>query len=240
MSRAPLLIRETRVGSTLDVLHRLAQDGAAAGTAVVAEEQMTGRGARGRQWHSPPGGLWLSVLYRPEGAVVPEVLAIRLALAVAQTVEEAAGVDGIAIKWPNDLMLDDRKLGGVLCELRWHGSTLAWIATGVGLNVANPLPLEVRETAARLHDRRAGIAPGQLVVPVVDALRRLPVDQPVLSELELAHWARRDWLLGRRLAQPVNGIGGGVGPDGALRVRSTGGATISARSGHVVLAEADA
>ncbi len=236
MSPVPPVIHRAQVGSTLDLLHRLAQEGAQAGTAVLADEQLQGRGARGHQWHSPVGGLWLSVLYRPAGPVVPEVLSLRLALTVVRALEVAAGPGPVAIKWPNDLLLDGRKLGGVLCELRWHGSTLAWIAAGVGINVANPLPPEVRAGAARLVDHHPEITPARLAAPLIEALRRLPLGRPALTDDEIAEWDRRDWLRGRRLAEPVSGIAIGVGRDGTLRVRGTGGSVIAARSGHVVLA----
>ena len=63
-----MLFQFERVGSTMDVVHQLAATGATAGTVVVAREQLQGRGSRGRPWHSPRGGLWLSVLLRPAGA----------------------------------------------------------------------------------------------------------------------------------------------------------------------------
>lgn len=237
MITRPPVYRRAQVGSTLDVLHELAQAGAVSGTAVVAGEQLAGRGARGHVWHSPPGGLWLSLLYRPLGPVTPEVLSLRLALAAAAAIEAAAGEPGVRIKWPNDLMLDDRKLGGVLCELRWHGRTLTWIAAGLGLNVGNPLPAEVRASAVRLAERHPEATAAALAPALIEALRAVPLERPLLSEEELADWQRRDWLRGRRLAQPVGGTADGIGPDGSLRVQSPGGAIHSARTGHVVLAE---
>jgi len=126
------IIRLRSASSTMDVLHELAQGGAPAGTAVVAEEQTAGRGSRGRHWASPIGGLWLSVLSRPATAGL-ELVSLRAGLAVAELLERL-GVSGrIMIKWPNDLMLDDRKTGGLLCEARWQGAALAWVVIGLGL-----------------------------------------------------------------------------------------------------------
>lgn len=87
MEHAPLIHRFDALPSTQDALHDLAQSGAPAGTAVVASVQTLGRGSRGRGWESPAGGLWMSVLCRPEGELAMEVLSLRVALAVAGAVE---------------------------------------------------------------------------------------------------------------------------------------------------------
>ena len=128
-----------RVASTMDLVHELAERGAEAGSMVVATEQLQGRGSRGRPWHSPPGGLWLSALYRPPSTGGLELLSVRVGLAVARALDPYVPTP-VRLKWPNDLMHDGRKLGGILCEARWQGAALGWIAVGVGLNVRNPVP----------------------------------------------------------------------------------------------------
>ena len=100
----------------MDVLHALAAEGVEAGTAVVATEQTGGRGSRGRTWSSPPGGLWLSVLFRPPSGAGIELSGLRIGLAVADAIEALHAGLSVRIKWPNDLMVGDRKLGGILCE----------------------------------------------------------------------------------------------------------------------------
>jgi len=158
------LIRVARVGSTMDALHELAQAGAAAGTAVVAEEQGAGRGSRGRAWSSPPGGLWLSVLARPASTGL-EVLSLRAGLAVAVLLDRLGAAGRVELKWPNDLMLDDRKVGGILCEARWQGGTLAWVAVGLGLNVTNAPPPELAATATHLASVLPSLTPAGLAQP---------------------------------------------------------------------------
>ncbi|HEU4682133.1 MAG TPA: biotin--[acetyl-CoA-carboxylase] ligase [Gemmatimonadales bacterium] len=224
-----------RVSSTMDVLHQLASEGAEAGAAVVAGEQLEGRGSRGRWWHSPPGGLWLSVLFRPSAAAGVEVTSIRVGLAVAEALDPFA-TQPLHLKWPNDLMLSGRKLGGVLCEARWQGDALGWIVVGMGINVRNRIPEELRSGAISLADERPDISPETLVEPVVSALRRLGLNAPQLSPAELAHFARRDWLRGREVSGPVAGTAAGLREDGALLVRSTDGPDVSLRSGPVQLA----
>jgi len=204
--------------STLDAIHQLGLQGAPAATSVIAEEQTAGRGRDGRTWHSPPGGVWLGVLLRPQHAVLGTV-SIRAGLAVADTVDALLGGPVSRLKWPNDVLLDDRKLAGILCEGRWQGERLQWLAVGVGINVRNAVP-------AAVASRAIGLVP---------ALVRSAALDPALSERECAAFAERDWLRGRQLRSPAAGRAGGVRPDGALLV-DLGAGTIGVREGHVELA----
>jgi BirA family biotin operon repressor/biotin-[acetyl-CoA-carboxylase] ligase len=224
-----------RVSSTMDVLHELAGEGAEAGTAVVAGEQLEGRGSRGRTWHSPPGGLWLSVLFRPTVAAGIEVTSIRVGLAVADAIEPLTA-SPIALKWPNDLMLGGRKLGGVLCEARWQGDSLAWIAVGVGMNVRNGIPPEFSASAVSLAVAQPEVMLENITGPVVAALRALDLGPGCLSPDELERFVRRDWLRGRHVLKPVVGTVVGIQKDGALLVRSAKGPDVPIRSGPVELA----
>jgi BirA family biotin operon repressor/biotin-[acetyl-CoA-carboxylase] ligase len=228
--RTPLLVVRAEVTSTLDVLHRLAVEGAPAGTAVLADRQTEGRGRRGRAWLSPAGrGIWLAYLVRPT-ASDPGVLSLRAGLAVAA----AAGALGatLRIKWPNDLMLGDRKLAGVLCEARWEQGRPAWVALGIGINVRGPLPAEVAGTAATLDE----VVPAgrvDLLARLLPALHALPMDRELTAE-ERRVLAERDWLRGRRLIAPIAGVAAGIDADGALRVE-TGAARERVTSGTVRL-----
>ena len=105
--------------------------------AVVAERQLQGRGQRGRVWQSPPGGLWLSAAMAwPSAGGAPLTLAAAVGLALQL---EALGLSP-RIKWPNDLLLEGRKLAGLLARLRLAGSRVRWAQVGVGLNGTNPVP----------------------------------------------------------------------------------------------------
>ncbi|HEX6644200.1 MAG TPA: biotin--[acetyl-CoA-carboxylase] ligase [Gemmatimonadales bacterium] len=220
------------VTSTQDVAHRLAAEGAAAGTAVLAAEQRAGRGSRGREWSSGRGGLWLSVIWRPAApASAPEATSVRAALALAEALE-AAGAPRLRIKWPNDLMIEERKVGGILCEARWTGDRLGWIVAGVGINVVNDIPPDLAATACRIGDY-APLAVSDLVRPAADALRRVG-GLSGLEHAELAEFERRDWLAGRAVARPLRGIAAGLAPDGALRVRTIDGNITHLRAGAVV------
>jgi BirA family biotin operon repressor/biotin-[acetyl-CoA-carboxylase] ligase len=222
--------------STQDVLHQLAADGAPAATAVVAAEQTSGRGSRGHQWTAPRGGLWLSVLCRPASVAAMEVLSLRVAIAIADAIEHQVPSASLLLKWPNDLMLQGRKLGGILCEARWQGNAVGWVVVGVGLNVQNPIPEELQDRATRLAAVAPGVAPEHLLAPMIAAIDGAANRTGVLSTAEVDAFHRRDWLLGRHLVDPVVGVADGVDPDGQLRVRLSSGRVTQLRNGGVIVA----
>lgn len=231
----PVLHRLDSVGSTQDRLHELAAQGAPAGTAVLAAEQTEGRGRRGRAWRSPRGGLWLSVLCRPVAAPAIEVLSLRAALAVARVLETRVPAVALRLKWPNDLILDDRKLGGILCEARWQGESPSWVAVGIGLNLANPVPAELAGQAIGLGWYAPELTPAALAPDLVTAIAAAGgIDEP-LSPAEVAAFSQRDWLTGRVLSEPERGTAEGITVDGLLRVRQDDGTLSFVRSGTVVL-----
>ena len=232
----PKLIRLERVESTQDVIHTLAAEGAPASTAVAAIEQTGGRGRRGRRWSSPPGGVWLSLLYRPTAGNAAELLSLRIGLAAAAALDRIAGAGAVSLKWPNDLMLGDAKLGGVLCEARWQGDVPAWVAAGIGVNVRNAPPADARLPGARLGDRVPSIGVDDVLEPLTDALRRVDPSGAALSPSELAEFAARDWLHGRSLLEPLAGTAVGIDASGALLVRTAAGAVDRVRAGSVVAA----
>jgi BirA family biotin operon repressor/biotin-[acetyl-CoA-carboxylase] ligase len=220
--------------STLDAVHDLAEQDAPAGTVVLAEEQTAGRGRDGRTWRSPPGGVWLALLLRPAQAELA-VLSIRAGLVVADVVDELLKRPVAQLKWPNDVVLGSRKVAGILCEGRWSGETLQWLALGIGINVANPIPPELAERAVALAELAPEVQRLHVLDALIPALLRLTPQSVRLSESELSAFAARDWLRGRQLRKPLYGRASGLRPDGALLV-DTGPATAGVREGHVELA----
>jgi BirA family biotin operon repressor/biotin-[acetyl-CoA-carboxylase] ligase len=206
------------VASTLDVVHELAAAGAPDGTVVLADEQTAGRGRRGRSWQSPAGtGIWLGFLARPRAESERGVLALRVGLAVVESLEEL-GVQA-SLKWPNDVVVSDRKLGGVLCEARWAEGRAKWVAIGIGLNVHRPLPPELTGRAIALDEVAAGATRLQVLERLAPRLGSLR-DAPSLDDAELAAFERHDWLRGRVLEAPVAGTARGIDSDGALLVET--------------------
>lgn len=144
-----------RLDSTQEVVKELAKEGAEEGLVVIAREQLRGRGRMGRVWFSPPGGLWMSMLLRPK---VPPAKAPLLTLMAASSVSEALwrayGVVG-RIKWPNDVLVNGRKICGVLAEVEAEVDRVNYVALGIGVNLnvpLNSLPEKVRAEATSLQE----------------------------------------------------------------------------------------
>lgn len=227
--------RHAMLPSTQDLLHRMAEDGAPEGTVVVAAEQEGGRGQRGRSWHSPLGGLWMSVLVRPKAAAAGEVLSLRAGLAVVRALDAFPSIPRVALKWPNDLYVEGRKVGGLLCEARWRGSELWWVVVGLGLNVRNPVPAELEGLAATLAEFDRTLTPEGLLPSIAENLATLSAGAATLSAEERAEFGQRHWLKGRRLSGPVPGLAGPIGADGALMVSLDEGGQMPVRAASVVL-----
>lgn len=133
---------------------RLAEQGARHGTLAVADRQTAGRGRRGRQWDSPSGtNLYFSILLRPR--FHPEkasMLTVLMALAATEAAE-AAGVENIKIKWPNDLVLNGKKVCGILTELSAEPDCIHYVVIGTGINTAGQdFPEELQGTATSIFN----------------------------------------------------------------------------------------
>jgi len=219
--------------SALDAIHDLGAQGVPGGTVVLAEEQTAGRGRDGRTWRSPAGGVWLGMLLRAP-VPVAGVLSLRIGLVLADVVEAVVPGRRPALKWPNDVLVNDRKVAGILCESRWQGDALQWLGVGIGINVANAVPAELEQQAISLSELRPGVRRIDVLDVLVPALVRLTAHGAQLTEFECAAFARRDWLRGRQIRAPLAGRAAGIRPDGALLV-DTGAGTTMVRDGHVEL-----
>ena len=229
-----------RTDSTNNRARELAAAGAPGGTVVTAAEQTAGRGRQGRAWTAPAGkALLYSALLRPL-----EERHLMLPLAVPLAVCEAAealrpGLE-CGVKWPNDVLVDGRKLAGVLIEARPRDG---WAVIGVGLNLTiapDEFPEELRETAT-------SVFPDPPAVPYVDhsGIRNSPAG--VLSERlgawveagpdeVLAAWRQRDALRGREIAwEGGSGVAEGVDERGFLVVRVADGDRVALGAGEVHL-----
>ena len=216
--------------STLDAAHALAEAGATSGTVVLADAQRAGRGRMGRAWSSEPGrGVWCTVVERSLDLPALDVLSIRVGLEVAERLDTSAG-ETVGIKWPNDLMLGTTKLGGILVETRWSGTSLAWAAVGVGVNVSTPVGLA---RAARLPK---GARRPDVLVAVVAGVRAAAVRTGHLTAEELSRFRARDALRGRRIVEPHEGTVSGIEANGALVVETRRGAK-RVRTGTIRMAE---
>ncbi|MEO7040483.1 MAG: biotin--[acetyl-CoA-carboxylase] ligase [Gemmatimonadaceae bacterium] len=229
-SGVPRVALYDEVTSTLDIAHPLGRDGAPEGTLILAERQMAGRGRSGRVWASEEGaGIWMTLIERPRDDAALEVLSLRVGLAAARALE--AFTEGeLRVKWPNDLMLDDGKLGGILIESRWREERVDWVAIGVGINCR--VPFDIPHARAL----REGVSRIDALAELVPAIRAAASRTGPLGDAELHDFERRDWARGRRCSAPVAGVVRGIDARGGLLVR-TGEGEVSARSGSLVLEE---
>jgi BirA family biotin operon repressor/biotin-[acetyl-CoA-carboxylase] ligase len=227
----PRLALFAEVASTMDVAHAEAAQGAPAGTLVLADAQTAGRGRGGRRWASQAGGgVWLTLLERPDDPAAIEVLSLRLGLAAAEAVERFAE-EPVRLKWPNDLYLGSRKLAGVLVEARWRDGRPEWVAIGFGMNVRAP------EDVPQAAHLRPGVRRPEVLAALVTALRRAAAMRGPLAEPELRTFAERDLALGRTVSAPLAGRVFGLTPAGELRVETPDGRVATARHGSLVLAD---
>ena len=142
------------IGSTNAEAKALATEGAPEGTVVIAECQTAGRGRLGRRWSSPTGkGLLFSVVLRPSMSMSDaHMLTLVAAVAVADAIESHTRIS-LKIKWPNDLFVDDKKVGGILMEVAGQQDEVDWIVLGIGINANTEfveLPVALRRTATSL------------------------------------------------------------------------------------------
>lgn len=210
-------------------------------TCVVAAEQTAGRGRYARQWHSTPGdGLYLSVLLRPASSAQLPLLSLMAAVVVAETLL-ARGVAGVDIKWPNDVLVNERKLCGILVEAASVGREAPRIILGIGVNLNHQsFPPELKATATSLQ-----IETGQPVI--IDQCR----DQ-LLAHLarwyecwqrdaqsinarweELSSYARGQEVIVTLGDGQLAGVTEGLTESGALRLRTADGAVKIVLAGEV-------
>ena len=193
-------------------------------TTAIAETQSAGRGRNGDPWLSPPGGLWMSWSCRPRTPGAIPLVPIRTGLAVARAVRRLHDLS-VGIKWPNDLWIGDRKLGGILCEAVRGG-----VVVGVGLNVADAPecadcrtpPIALAEATGSTVSRSA--LAGAILREAREALDRGGV---VLRPDEVEELAGLDVLRGRdvRVRPGPTGTAAGIDESGRLGVRTESGTT---------------
>lgn len=231
------LVRLAVAESTNDVARLLASAGAREGAVVLAGRQTRGRGRLGRVWLSPEGGLWCSLVLRPVGQGPPGLLSLAAGLAAAEAIEAVSDVHA-GLKWPNDVVLGERKVGGILIE----GAADATIA-GFGINVRVPLehfPPDVAETATSLHLMTDRPVDPEAVLEAL--LKRFAgwYDTWLAGGAGIVEtWSRRDLTRGRPLlinisGETLEGTSDGIEPDGALRLKDASGQVRRVVSGDLI------
>ena len=234
------------IGSTQERARQLAAEQAEEGTAVVAERQTGGRGRLGRSWASPPHtGIYVSIILRPN-LKPTDVRQIPLITGVAtsRAIERVTGTKP-RIKWPNDILIDGKKVAGILAEMGAEVDRLHYIALGIGINVNTKtamLPKEVQGTATSLAEQCG------------KKVSRVRLLQALFEELEFVyeefkefgfrpgreHWKALDGTIGSRVRvsmgeRELEGEALDLDPDGALVVKRDDGGLERVIAGDVYL-----
>ncbi|HSB21234.1 MAG TPA: biotin--[acetyl-CoA-carboxylase] ligase [Anaeromyxobacteraceae bacterium] len=232
------------LASTNDTARQLAEEGAAHGEVVIAERQTAGRGRRGRGWISPPGrNLHLSAVLRPD---LPPLRAPEITLVASVGLCHAvrrAGADA-GIKWPNDLVVGERKLGGILTEMAAEADRVQWVVLGVGVNLNSrpeDFPEELRPAVTSVAAERGQPVPRALFAAAALALLEEWLDRYAEGGFAAVRdeWRVLSDTLGRQVrvaaeGREIRGLAEDVDESGALLVRTGGGRLEAVRSGEVV------
>lgn len=218
--------RYQSLASTMDAAAALAQDGAAHGVVIVADEQTAGRGRRGARWTSPPGaGLYLSFLARPTAASLP-LITLGAGVGVREGIAAATGL-APSLKWPNDLIVGRRKLAGILAEGVGIGTRDQAVIIGVGINLrAAAYPPDVAARATSIEGELATAVDGELVL--MSVLRslwdRLALLERNAGDILQAWRAASPNAVGTRVEwNEQSGVTAGIDDSGALLIRTSTG-----------------
>jgi len=217
-----------------------ARRGGEEGTVVWADEQLSGRGRRGRGWISPTGGLFLSIVLRPTLPQLPSLLMLA-SVALVRVLERLFGLPA-RLKWPNDVLIRGKKVSGILVEASFRGEALEYAVVGIGLNVnldPERYP-EISDTATSLS-REIGreVDPGECLDALLEELdglyRGLGSGRGVFEE-----WRGYLETLGRRVkvvgvGVEEGGIAQDVAPDGRLLLLRKDGQRVEVPAGEVSL-----
>jgi BirA family transcriptional regulator, biotin operon repressor / biotin---[acetyl-CoA-carboxylase] ligase len=234
------------IGSTNTEAFRLAEDGAEDGTVVIADSQHHGKGRLGREWLSPPGvNIYCSVILRPP---IPPVSAYQMtflsAVAVARVVEQTVPLMP-RIKWPNDILLNGRKIAGLLNEMSAETEKVNFVILGIGVNLnmsEQQFPENLRHPASSLMlESGSEVERKTFFTTLIKELDTLydsylrSGDEPVRKE-----WVHRCDMIGKSVAVSgpntmISGTVTGVDEHGALLVRLSDGSIEQVLSGDVTL-----
>ena len=245
LTRVTALLCFDTIDSTNNELKRRAVSGTVDGTVILADQQTGGRGRRGRSFVSPAGkGLYLSAALRPQCPLSEiSTLTAWTAVALCDAVESVCGVRP-GIKWPNDLVLNRKKLCGILTELEWEAESgeFSCVIIGAGINVSQdeadfgpevaPIAISLAQALGTAPDRT------ELAAQVIRSLNALYDDFPAQNAAYLDHF-RRDCLTVGNPIKVISGAGErigtatGISDDFGLTVRWEDGSTETLTSGEV-------
>ena len=214
------------IDSTMDAARELAKEGAEEGTIVIAEVQTRGRGRLSREWLSPEGGIYFTVILRPRisPAYAPRIN-LMAAVAVAATIRKLFGLKA-ELKWPNDVLLAGKKVCGILAEMDAEMDVVNFVNVGIGINANTPVP-KFNKTATSLSDELGRQVSRREFLRAL--LTEMDKRQARLMKSELLQeWRNLSGTLNKRVSitsldEEVTGQAVDIDATGALLVRSKDG-----------------
>ena len=229
--------------STNNEIRRLAEQGAPHGTLAVAERQLGGKGRRGRVWTSPAGvGIWMSMLLRPQiDPMAASMLTLVMALSTRRGIEKATGLKS-EIKWPNDLVLNKKKICGILTEMSTELMEIQYVIPGTGINVNQmEFPDDIKATATSLRIESGKIQKrSEIIAAIMEAFEGYYdtfIETQDMSGL-IEEYNANLVNLGNEVcvldpAGEYRGVSEGINKEGALLVRLSDGTLKEIISGEV-------
>ena len=226
------------LASTMELAKREAQQGAVAGTIIIADEQTAGKGRMKRLWLSPRGSVALSVVLYPDVAYLPS-LVMLVSLAVVHSIEAVTGLKA-QVKWPNDVLINGKKVCGILAESELRRNIVNYTIVGIGINVNLRLAdfPEILPIATSLSDELGrAVSRLELIRRLLVEMERLYLALP-LGESIYEEWRDRLVTLGRRVSVEwgttrYEGIAESVDRDGSLLLRYSDGSLTKIMAGDV-------
>jgi BirA family transcriptional regulator, biotin operon repressor / biotin---[acetyl-CoA-carboxylase] ligase len=227
--------------STMDTARQAAQQGAAAGSVIIAGEQTAGRGRLKRDWLSPPGNIAISIVLYPDITSLSYLMMIA-SLAAVHGIEAIAGLKA-QIKWPNDILIDGKKVCGILIENEVKGNRVAFSVVGIGINVDLNIAAypEISYTAASLKNQKGKDLRIKIIRSLLIEFERLylklPDGRPIFEA-----WRNRLMTLGKKVRATsdsgiIEGVADSVDESGALLIRRADGSLTRVVAGDVTLSE---
>jgi BirA family biotin operon repressor/biotin-[acetyl-CoA-carboxylase] ligase len=231
-----------RLSSTMDIARQEARRGALQGTVIIAGEQTGGRGRVNRHWLSPRGNIAISVILYPAISFLPYLIMLA-SLAVVHSIESVTGLRP-QLKWPNDILISGKKVGGILIASEVKGSRVEYSIIGIGINIGlRPSDFsEIAATATSLNDEMGrDVSPTDIIRGLLVEIERLYLTLPD-GESIYKEWRDRLVTLGRRVCvesgnSTFEGIAESVDRSGALMLRHADGSSIRIVAGDITLHE---
>lgn len=229
-----------RLESTMEIAKREALWGAEAGTVIIAEEQTAGKGRQQRTWISPKGGVAASIILRPNLSNLPYMIMLA-SLAVVDTIQKITGLKP-SIKWPNDILIGEKKVSGILIENDIRNNILKYTIIGIGINVNFPVAKypEITAISTSLADEMKKEVPLHWVLACL--LNEMDAEYQSLPQSKLIWQRWRDHLvtLGQKVQvqmgpKTYTGTAESVTRDGGLMLRQQQGGLIKIIAGDVSL-----